>query len=374
MADREVMDALDGLTRVARASQEEVTRRLDDFEAKIQRPGMLSGGDRAAGDLVAERRALAQFVRSGDDSQLNKLQQRHNSMSVDSDPDGGYLVMPALSAGMTKKLFDSTPMRRLARVETITSGDAWIEPVDFDDIGATWVSERGSRPETTSPKLNLLTVPVNEIYALAKVTQRLLDNDFDLGTWLDNKMADKFSRTEGLAAVSGNGAEKPLGFLSATIVSTDDASRPWPQLQYVPSGAATDLTADALVDMTWKLRAPYRQGAVWLMNSNTASKIDKMKDGNGNYLWRNGMAAGVPPSLLNYPVEFSEDMPDVGANAHPVAFGNWKLGYVIVDKPGLRLIRDNLTDKPHVLFYSFRRVGGGIANSDAIKVQKVATT
>jgi HK97 family phage major capsid protein len=274
---------------------------------------------------------------------------------------------------MTKKLFDATPMRQLARVETITTGDAWEEPIDASDVEAVWVGESKARPATETPDLKMFRVPVPEIYALQPVTQRLLDDSgFDLGGWLESKITDKFGRSEGAAFVSGNGDGKPRGFLDYDSVATADATRDWGKLQFIKSGDAALVTADGLRDLTWGLRAPYRAGATFLMNSNTANSVDKLKNENGDYIWRSSMTAGAPNSLLGYPVEFDETMPDIGANQFPIAFGNFKLAYVIVDKAGIRFLRDPFTDKPRVQFYAYRRVGGGLANSEALKLHKIA--
>ncbi|NNM71422.1 phage major capsid protein [Enterovirga aerilata] len=339
--------------------------RLDGFEKRLNRPGSV---DMKAGDASAEHKALATFARRGDDAELK-------AMSVGSDPDGGFLVHPVLSSRMTKRLFDTTPMRQLARVETITQGDAFEEPLDLDDVGATWVGETESRPETSTPQVGILRIPLEEIYANPKVTQRLLDDSgFDIGGWLEGKISDRFGRTEGASFVTGDGVKKPRGFLSYGTSAQKDGSRPWSSLQTVPSGHATEITADGLKDLTWSLRAPYRQGAGWLMNTNTAARIDKLKDSSGAYIWRDSMIAGAPPMLLNYPVTFSEDMPDVVAGAVPIAFGNFKLGYIIVDRAGIKWLRDPFSAKPYVMFYAYKRVGGGLANSEAIKLLLVSAS
>lgn len=348
---------------------DELEKYAEDLEIKFNRRGL--GGETrtsAQDDDAASLKALSVFVRAGDDRDLK-------TMSVGSDPDGGYVVIPARSTSMTKKIFDANPMRRLARVEVITAGDAWEEPVDVDDIGATWVGETQSRPETDTAKLGLLRVPVHETYALQPITQRLLDDSYiDVGAWVEGKISDKFARQEGTAFVSGDGVKKPRGFLTYPTEATADATRPWGTLQYLPSGAADTITADALRDMVWGLRAPYRSGATWLMNSNTASVIDKLKNGDGAYIWRDSTAAGVPPTLLGYPVEFAEDMPDTAAGTLPIALGNWQKGYVVVEKVGIRLLRDPFSQKPYVLVYCYRRIGGDVANFEAIKLMKIGVS
>jgi HK97 family phage major capsid protein len=341
----------------------------DQMEAKMNRQALGGGGSAGFGGAGessnAYTKALSTLVRTGDDRDLK-------TMSVGSDPDGGYVVIPARSDGMTKKLFDISPIRRLARVETITTGDAWEEPVDAQDVGAQWIGENDGRPETQTAKLGLLRVPVNETYALQPITQRLIDDAMiDVGAWCEDKIGNKFARQEGTAFVLGDGVDKPQGFLVCPTALTTDATRPWGTTQHLMSGDATAIKADSLRDMVWGLRAPYRTGAAWLMNSNTANAIDKLKDLNGDYIWRDSSAAGVPPTLLGYPVEFSEDMPDIAAGSLPIALANWKRAYVVVDKLGIKILRDPYSDKPKVLIYAYKRVGGGLANSEAIKLMKI---
>ena len=338
----------------------------ESLELKFNRQGLGGILRDTPGDATKFYDALSTLIRTGDDTQWK-------SMSSGSDPDGGYVVMPARSSGFTKKLFDSSPMRRLSRVESITVGDSWEEPIDADDIGASWVGESESRPATETAQIGMLKIPVHETYSLQPITQRLLDDSYiDVGAWVEEKMADKFARQEGLSFTSGDGVVKPRGFLNYPTDLASDATRAWSTIQHVVSGNASAITADALRTIFWSLRAPYRAGAAWMMNSNTAGAIDKLKDGQGNYLWRDSSTAGVPPTLLGHPVEFNEDMPDVAANSLPIAFANWKLSYVIVDKLGLRVLRDPYSDKPRLLIYVYKRVGGGLANSEAIKLMKIS--
>ncbi|MBP7705570.1 MAG: phage major capsid protein [Caulobacter sp.] len=373
----ELKDAIDGYHGTAKETADAVKaleQRLDEAEKRANRPAA-PGAKTAQAEADAEYKALSTFVRDGNDAELK-------AMSAGSDPDGGYVTHPVLSHTMTKKLFDQSPMRQLARVETIDKGDSWEEPVDADDIGAEWVGETESRPDTSTAQLGMLRVPVHEIFARQAVTQRLIDDaSIDVASWVEGKVTDRFGRSEGGAFVSGSGSLQPQGFLAPTPSSAGDATRSWGTLQYIPSGASASLLADAshngseaLKAMTWALRAPYRAEAKWLMNSATASAIDGLKDANLNPIWRPGMTAGAPDELFGYPVAFDEHMPDIAAGTLPVAFGDFKRGYLIVDKKGIRWLRDPFTDKPNVLIYAYRRVGGGIANSEAIKLLKIATS
>ena len=190
---------------------------------------------------------------------------------------------------------------------------------------------------------------------------------FPVGAWVDEKQTSKFARSEDAAFINGDGVGKPRGILTYDASTAADAVRPWGTVQKVASGAAATVTADGLKNVLYSLRAPYRAGASWLINSNTANAIDKLKNGAGDYIWRDSMTAGAAPNLLGYPVEFDETMPDLEASSLSIAFGNFKLAYVVVDRPGVRFLRDPYSSKPHVLFYSYKRVGGGLANSEALK-------
>ncbi|MBY5797768.1 phage major capsid protein [Rhizobium leguminosarum] len=352
---------------------------LTNIEKKMNRPGALTlpgPGQENTEVAAVETKAIRSFLKSGS---LNFTLSQHltsdemKAMTVGSDPDGGYTVFPVLSASITKKMFDQSPMRRLSDVQTITEGDAWEEPVDRDDVGAVWVEETEARPETSTPQLKMLRVPVHEIYAMPKVSQRMIDDSsWNIGAWLEGKISDKFGRTEGYAALRGDGMKKPIGLLTYPTSPDPDLSRAWQTIQYIPSGNATLITADALKSLVWALRAPYRAGAAWLMNSNTAGTIDKLKNENQDYIWRDGLSAGAQPSLLGYPVEIDENMPDIGAGGYPIAFGNLKRAYVIVDKAGYKLLQDPYTDKPHVKFYTYRRTGGALRNSEAVKLLKIS--
>lgn len=356
------------------------------LELKLGRMNLSGGGNNLglpagidAAQLAVEHKAMDAFVRSEVRDWANCAEVK--AMSVGSDPDGGYVVMPVRSQAMVTRLYNESPIRRLARVETMETGDAWEEVVDLDEAASSWVGEAETRPTTATPRIGLLRVPLCEVYANPKVTQKQLDTAYlNVGQWLDNKIADKFARGDGLAFVSGNSPSRPRGFLTLTNTTETDFNRAYGKLQYTASGAAATLgttdpaSSDNLRKVMWSLRAPYRRDAVWLMNSNTASVIDRLKDGQNNYLWRPGQTAGAPASLLGYPVEIDENMDDIGANANPVAFGNFKLGYLIVERPGMKLLQDPFTDKPNVLFYATRRVGGDVANSDCIKLLKCAVS
>ncbi|MFO1131166.1 MAG: phage major capsid protein [Hyphomicrobiales bacterium] len=361
-------EGIDAFKKSMHAKIDNERKEREELELRLQRGGRPLHGKSAGSD--DEHKALAVFARTGEDAELK-------TMSVGSDPDGGYIVLPVMASTMITKIYDQSAIARLARRETISAGDAWEEVTDFDEAGASWTGETSSRDDTGTPQIGKIRIPVHEIYALQTVTQRLLDDtSYDLGAWIEAKISDKFGRAEGIAFIDGDGVLKPRGFLSYNIVATADASRDYGDIEYVKTGHASAFAstspADCLISMVYKLRAPYKQGnkVAWVMNSTTAATIRKFKDLEGRYIWTDALTAGQPPMLLGFPVELDESMPDLGANAYPIALANWSLAYRIVDKPGIRMVRDPYTAKPYVKFYAYRRVGGGLANSEAIKLLK----
>ncbi|QBK30774.1 phage major capsid protein [Roseitalea porphyridii] len=366
-------EAFSGFKSSIEGAIEAERKEREALEMRLNRIGVAGGGEPNAGKLDDERKAVAAFIRTGDETELK------NVMTVGSDPDGGYTVLPAQSRVMTQRLHDFSALRRLARVEVINTGDSFEEIDDRDEPDAAWVGETATRSKGSTPTLGKFSIPLHEIYALQAISQRLIDDsNVNLGLWIEGKIADKFGRTEADALISGDGTLKPKGLLSYATNTDGDYSRAAGTIEYVPTGEAaafpTDDPGDVLVNLMVALRAPYRTGARWLMNSNTMATVRKFKDTQGQYLWQPAMAAGQPATLLGYPVEIDEYMPDVGANEYPIAFGRFDLAYTIIERPGIRMLRDPYTDKPNVLFYAYRRIGGGLANDDAVKLLKVASS
>jgi HK97 family phage major capsid protein len=302
-------------------------------------------------------------------------------MTTESGPDGGFAVSPVIDTTIYGLLRNASVLRGLARVVTITTGDSWQKLLGRSGTQSGWAGEDETRADTASPQMGMVTITPNEIYAMPELTNQLLeDSSFDLQSFLTEDVIGEFALKEGAAFVSGDGTRKPLGFLSRTKVTTADATRAFGSLQYVPTGAASGFAssnpADVLHDLLTALRPVYRMGdgVAWIMNSATANVVRKFKDGQGNYLWSASIVPGQPDRLLGYPVAIDEAMPDVAANAFPVAFGNWRRGFAIVDKPGLRLITDRVTRKGWSKFYFSRRTGGGVVDSNAIKLLRIATT
>jgi HK97 family phage major capsid protein len=240
-----------------------------------------------------------------------------------------------------------------------------------------WVGETDARPQTSSPVLDELSFPAMELYAMPAATAVLLeDSAVNLDQWIAQEVEQVFATQEGTAFVSGDGSNKPKGFLSYTTVA--DASWSWGNIGYIASGAAgafpSSNPSDVLIDFIYAVKAPYRQNANFVMNRKTQATVRKFKDSTGNYIWQPPAVAGGRASLMGFPVIESEDMPDIAANALSIAFGDFGSGYLVVDRAGVSVLRDPYTAKPYVLFYTTKRVGGGVQNFEAIKLMKFAVS
>ena len=289
---------------------------------------------------------------------------------------GGYAVPREIDQAIDATLKSMSPIRAIANVvRTGTAG--YRKLVTSGGIVAGWASETGARAETATPSFNEIVPPSGELYANPAASQAMLDDaQFDVEGWLAGEIAREFAVAEGTAFVSGNGVNKPKGFLTYATTNENDSVRAFGSLQYVASGAAGGFAAsnpqDRLIDLVQSLRAPYRQGAAFVMNSATLAAVRKMKTAEGAFLWQPSMSAGAPATLLGYPVVEAEDMPDIAANSLSIAFGNFQAGYVVAERGETSILRDPFSNKPFVHFYAVKRIGGGVANSEAIKLMKFA--
>jgi HK97 family phage major capsid protein len=288
--------------------------------------------------------------------------------------DGGYLVDPQTAATIRSALKSSASIRSIANVVTVeaTTFDVLI---DHSDVGTGWATESGSIAESATPQIDRISIPLNELSAMPKASQRLLDDSaFDIEGWLAERIADKFARAEAQSFISGDGVDKPKGFLAHPAVA--DGAWTWGNLGYVATGNAGDFAttnaSDAVVDLVYALDSTYRANGSFVMNSKTAGAVRKMKDADGRFLWADGLQAGEPARLMGYPVLVAEDMPDIAANAYAIAFGDFRSGYTIAERPDLRVLRDPFSAKPYVLFYASKRVGGDVSDFAAIKLLKFA--
>jgi len=283
-------------------------------------------------------------------------------------------VPQQIDAMIARELTESSPIRSIAQVvQTGTSG--YRKLVATGGTASGWVSETATRPETDTPNFAEIAPPAGDLYANPAASQAMLDDaGFDLESWLANEIAVEFARAEGAAFVGGTGTNQPEGFLSAANSTAEDGVRAFGQLQYIGSGDATGFDAEPeakLIDLVHSLKSGHRQGASFVMNSATLAMVRKLKTTDGAFLWQPGMVEGQPDRLLGYPVVEAEDMPDVGAGEFPIAFGNFRHGYLIAEHSATRVLRDPFSNKPFVHFYATKRVGGQVLDSNAIKLLKI---
>ena len=353
--------------RISREVQDltQVKSDLERIETQLNRPGFeFAQSDKY--DPEAEKRKLAVLVylRKGEAAMSPE---ERKVLSVDSDPDGGYWVTPQMSAQVISKVFETSPMRNVATVETISS-DALEIPDDVDEADAGWTSERGVRTETNTPQTGVRRIPVHELYAMPKATQTLLDDaKIDVESWLARKVADKLSRLENASFINGTGSGQARGLLTYPAGTTNPG-----QVQQINSESASTLTADGLRSLFYTLKSSYINNARWLMSRATLEVISKLKDTSNQYLWEPSLQAGEPQTLLGHGIERMEDMPAVAANSLSIAFGDFRQAYSIVDRMGLRVLRDPFSAKPFVLFYTTKRIGGDVTNFEAFVIQKTA--
>lgn len=371
----EVKSAVAGFMNDFKGFRADIQQRLQQQEDKMtkmerksftpQRPVLST---RAEAD-VPHQKAFDAYLRSGDDDALRGLELEGKAMSSAVAADGGYLVDPQTSETIKSVLSSTASIRAIANVVQVeaTSYDVLV---DHTDIGHGWATETADATETSTPSIDRITIPLHELSALPKASQRLLDDSaFDIETWLAGRIADKFARAEAAAFVGGDGMDKPSGFLTHPTV--ENASWSWGNLGYVATGADGDFNgADAIVDLVYAVGAEYRANGTFVMNSKTAGAVRKLKDADGRFLWSDGLAAGEPARLLGYPVLIAEDMPDVASDAMAIAFGDFAAGYTVAERPDLRVLRDPFSAKPHVLFYATKRVGGDVSDFAAIKLLK----
>ena len=325
-----------------------------------------------AADVGApHQKAFNAYLRSGDDDALRGLEVEVKGLSTVVTSDGGYLVDPQTSDTVKSVLNATASIRAIASVVHVeaTSYDVLV---DHSDVGTGWATETSTVTEGATPQIDRITIPLHELSALPKASQRLLDDSaFDIEGWLAGRIADKFARAEAASFVNGDGIDKPKGFLAHTAV--DEGIWAWGNLGYVPTGVDGDVTAESIIDVVYALGAEYRANAAFVMNSKTAGLVRKLKDNDGRFLWSDGLAAGQPATLMGYPVLVAEDMPDASTDGYAIAFGDFAAGYTVAERPDLRVLRDPFSAKPHVLFYATKRVGGDVSDFAAIKLLKFAT-
>ena len=351
--------------------------KLNEIETVLGR-GAFGGASSLGGNVnfspVAKehKEKFLAWVRSGADPEGLRNLEIQASLSTLDDTEGGFLTAEEIEKNIERLSTDAVAMRRLATV--VKSKGEYKKPLSKGGAGGGWVTEKGSRDETDTPDLTLFSPPMQEIYAMPAVTQKLLDmSEFDVEAWLTEEISDVFIETEGEGFITGNGVSRVKGIIDDSLMVAN-ASWEYGKTGWIAGGHASLLSdADKLTDLQHSLKPVYRKNGTWLMNDATFAVIRKMKNGEGDYLWRQGLEAGAPEILLGKPVEIDDNMPDIGADAYPIAFGDFKRAYRIIDhENGIRMLRDPYSSKGYVLFYTIGRLAAGISNYEAIKFMKIA--
>jgi HK97 family phage major capsid protein len=373
-ADVVTADKVDRLDRALDAHK----RLVDDLALKAQRPH-LGGPAARSGVALQHKAAFDVYVRKGEAAALRDLEAK--ALSVGTGTDGGYLVPDEVERAVNRAVRDVSPIRAIAGIRQV-SGSVYRKPFAVTGAEAGWVAETAARTETDSPTLAALSeisFPTMELYAMPAATQALLDDSaVNIDEWIAEEVRDSFAQQEGTAFVTGDGTAKPKGFLDYTKV--DNASWTWGNVGFIstgvngafPTASATVAPGDKLIDLVYAVKAGYRGNGTFVFNRATQAVIRKMKDAEGHYLWQPATKAGDPSLVLGYPVAESEDMPSLATDSYSVAFGDFRRGYLIVDRVGIRVLRDPYSQKPYVLFYTTKRVGGGVQDFNAIKLLKFA--
>lgn len=349
---------------------DEQKRTADELALKAARPYKGSSKLVTSRTTIEHKRAFEGYVRKGDETALRGIEKKSLSGSVGQD--GGYTVPPETEGSINRAVKAISPIRAISAVRQISS-NVYKKPFQITEAGTGWVGETAARPETTSPTLAELTFPAMELYAMPAASSALLDDSaVNIDEWIAEEVRTTFAKQEGAAFVSGDGTNKPKGFLSYPTV--DNSSWSWGNLGYLATGVdgalPTANPSDLLIDLIYSVKADYRANGTFVFNRSTQANIRKLKDADGNYLWIPPQRAGDSPLLMGFPVVEAEDMPDIASNSLSAAFGDFRRGFLVVDRVGIRVLRDPYSAKPYVLFYTTKRVGGGVQDFDAIKLLK----
>ncbi|GBD49644.1 phage major capsid protein [Methylopila sp. Yamaguchi] len=347
---------------------------LDDLALKGRRPALEAAGSPARLVIREHKAAFDAYVRRGEVSSLKGLESK--ALVAGTDAQGGYLVPEETEREIGRKLAEVSPIRAIASVQQVTAS-VFRKPFATEGFASGWAAETAARAQSATPALDELAFPAMELFAMPAATQTLLDDAaVDLDQWIAQEVETAFAEQESVAFVTGDGVTRPQGFLTPTKVA--NASWTWGSIGYVATGAAGAFPAsnpsDKLLDLVYALRSGYRRNAHFVMNRRTQATVRKLKDADGRYLWEPPAAPGAEATLMGFPLVEAEAMPDVAADAHAIAFGDFRRGYLVVDRIGVRTLRDPFTSKPYVLFYTTKRVGGGVQDFDAIKTLRFSAS
>ncbi|RXF75457.1 phage major capsid protein [Hansschlegelia zhihuaiae] len=344
-------------------------RALDQLTLKSRRPALEAGGRESAA-RGEHKAAFDAYVRRGEAASLKGLEAK--ALVAGTDAQGGYVVPEVTEREIGRRLAEVSPIRAIATVQAMTAS-VYRKPFATEGFASGWAAETATRSQSATPVLDELAFPAMELYAMPAATQTLLDDAaVDLDQWIAQEVETAFAEQESVAFVTGDGTSRPQGFLTPAKIA--NASWEWGKIGYVATGTAgafdEDEPGDSLLDLVYALRSGYRQNASFVMNRRSQAAVRKLKDAEGRYLWEPPAGGNGPATLLGFPVVEAEAMPDIADGAHAVAFGDFRRGYLVVDRIGVRVLRDPFTAKPYVLFYTTKRVGGGVQDFDAIKTLK----
>jgi HK97 family phage major capsid protein len=360
----------------------DLVNRIESLEARQGQPTMATGSQLNSKEAEEHKAAFCDWIRRpSDGGAQRKLEDVAGMLStkdvtIGTAASGGYAVPEIIGRDIDKFVSLANPLRSLAKVVQVGSSD-YKELLDIRGESVGWVAETGTRSATTTPQLREIVPTHGELYAYPQASEWSLDDVFfNVQEWLVENVGMSFAASEAQAYIDGNGTSKPTGIYNTAPVSTADGASPLraaAAIQFVPSAASPDaITPDSLLDLRYTVKSEYLDGpgVAWIMNRTTAAAVRKLKDTTNDYLWQQGLALGQPATLLGFPVVISDAMPDIATNAHPVLFGNFRRGYLIVDRVGLRITVDQVTTPGYVKFYIRRRTGGIVLNNDAIKCLK----
>jgi len=362
-------------TAINRQNSADDEAKGEDLSAEIKSMSAQVGRQVSKDELVNYKNALDSYVRKNN---AGASAEEIKALSVGIDPDGGYWVAPDKSGRIAKLLYETSAMRQVANVVTIGT-DRLEGAYDLDEATSGWVGETEARTETDTPQIGKWEIPVHEQYAEPRATQKVLDDAaYPVEEWLEGKIADKLARTENTAFITGNGVGKPRGFLDYSTSTAEIAKATYGSLiQHVITGVSggfhATLPGDAIIDAVFKLKNSYRMNAAFMMSRATLGEVRKLKDGQGNYLWQPDFSQRLGGLLVGYRTVEAEDMPVIAANSLSIAFGDFNKAYQIVDRQGIRILRDPFTAKPYVKFYTTKRTGGDMVDFDALKLIKFAS-
>ncbi len=373
------IDPLDNETgKKMQADLDGLKKSIDSLRLAEARPVVMGpDGQKTAltDEQIEHKQKFDAFFRKGNEEGLRELEAK--TLSVGSDPDGGYTVPVQTETAIDRVITEISPIRSVARVVQVSTA-SYKKRVSMGGATSGWVGEQASRSNTNTPTMDVLEFPVMELYANPSATQSILDDSaINIDEWLSEEVSIEFAQQEGAAFVNGNGAAKPRGFTTYDMVEQD--SWKWGKLGYRATGrsgdwadSSSDPGAEAtnIIDLTYALKPAFRANARFAMNRKTVSSVMKLRDADGRPLWHTNLREGQPDSLMGYPILEAEDMADIGANSLSICFGDFRRGYIIVDRMGVRVLRDPFSAKPYIQFYTTKRVGGGIGHYDALKFLK----